>query len=345
MIAPTLNQALQSLSITGVAGFMNGVPAGGIVTPIAARVLTAIRAAVDEFYGSATRHPLAELQAVIRGLPATGDVSPEQKTRIRSLLENHQATVDHVLRMTARFGAGSATIAGAAAVIALQAPFGLGPEWRWIPPGEFQMGSRDDDPYASDDEKPLRTIMTGGFYMLDHPVTNAEYGAFLEAMDQEDVRSFNSSFAGDYQPTFAFHDKATAYSIWLGEEVSRRIGVLLIGGLPTEVEWEKAAKGPSGNEFIIPATHEQAHFDVRATRAVNHPDAYANGYALKDMIGNVWEWTSSRCSVNSCNFVIRSCEYDYEVTEFLRAAHRIFGLPEYCLRSIGFRPVLTSQDS
>ena len=154
-----------------------------------------------------------------------------------------------------------------------RAPFDLPAEWRWIPAGEFRMGSAKDDQYRYDDEKMLETVMTGGFFMLDHPVTNAEFRAFLEATGREDLRDLKRKFTGDLQPAvMVFHEEATAYSKWLGEKIAERMGIQVIGRLPFEEEWEKAAKGPDGDEFISPSTSKQVHFDASATRAVDHPD-------------------------------------------------------------------------
>jgi len=137
-----------------------------------------------------------------------------------------------------------------------------------------------------------------------------------------------------------FHEEATAYSRWLGEKIAESMGVQVIGRLPFEDEWEKAAKGPDGNEFVSPATSEQAHFDAGVTRAVDHPDVYANGFGLKDMIGNVWEWTSSPWEEGLSRFVLRGGSWNDCYPGGLRAANRLIGPPDGRFSFIGFRPVL-----
>ncbi len=208
------------------------------------------------------------------------------------------------------------------------------------------MGSARDDQYRYEDEKFLETVVTGGFHMLNRPVTNAEFRAFLEATKRRELRDLDRRFAGDRQPAVEVtHEEAAAYSQWLGEGIAARMGITVIGRLPFEEEWEKAAKGPGENEFVSPATYKQAHFDARTTREVDHPDAYANGYGLKDMIGNVWEWTSSLWEEGSAIFVLRGGSW-YDVSQgVLRAAVRDNEEPGARLNLIGFRPVLVPQDS
>ena len=339
MSETAINPALQFIQIIQTAGVSDFAPAQII------NGFRAVGTAIDSYSQAVPNDTsLADLCRVIGGLPARGRVATEAQEEILGLLAARSQEVDRAVRFAAKIDSvGQASIAGTAAVVNLEAPFDLGAEWRWIPPGEFLMGSRDNDPYARSDEKPLRTVMTGGFYIQDHPVTNAEFRAFLEAVGRRDTRRFPKKFAGDDQPTVIVTQReAVEYSRWLGEEKSARMGITVIGRLPTEVEWEKAAKGPSGDEFIKPATPEQAHFNAEATRAVNHPAAInaANGYGLKDMIGNVREWTSSPWRVGSFFFVVRGASWDDEYRDNLRAAYRHCYYPTV-RGNFGFRPVLS----
>ncbi len=340
MTASTINPALQFIQTVGVSGFVSGVQTGMILPPQALKGFNAVGAAID-IYDEAMPHEksLTELRSLISGYP-------KRQEEVFALLNKHSHWVDLAVRFAAR--ADAIVNAGVASVVRnFKAPFDLDAQWRWIPPGEFQMGSVDDNPYASDDEKPLRTIMTSGFYMLDHPVTNAEFLAFLKALGGKDVRDIKSKLAGDYQPAVEVtQEEAAAHAKWLGEQLSKQMKVSIIGRLPTEAEWEKAAKGPSGNEFMFPATNKKAHFRAKATRVVNHPDAYANEYGLKDMIGNVWEWTSSPCEEGSSSFVVRGGgSWVYGRPGDFRAAVRGECQPGDRDIEIGFRPVLVPQDS
>ncbi len=170
-----------------------------------------------------------------------------------------------------------------------------------IPAGEFQMGSNDKD--ASNDEQPVHTVYLDAFYMDKNPVTNAEFKIFLNAnpdwcksplFKMNISKAFHNGFylhhwdKNDYPADKADHPvvhvswyAAMAYAEWVGKR------------LPTEAEWEKAARGgkrdsiyPLGNA-IKP---QDANYDenMKGTTPIgNYP---ANGYGLYDMTGNVLEW-------------------------------------------------------
>lgn len=166
-----------------------------------------------------------------------------------------------------------------------------------IPAGEFQMGSNDGD----SDEKPVHTVYVDAFYMDIYEVTNAQYKQFVNANPQWGKDRIPSNYhdgnylkhwSGNTYPT----DKekhpvrhvswyaAMAYAQWAGKR------------LPTEAEWEKAARGgligkkyPWGNKIdSTKASYDKSRFLPTRTAAVGvYP---ANGYGLYDMAGNVWEW-------------------------------------------------------
>jgi formylglycine-generating enzyme required for sulfatase activity len=340
-----INPALQFVNTVGVLGLVNGVQTGMVAAPQAFAAASAVGTAIDVYAKArAQEHFLEDLRGTLGSLPSHAVAFPKE---VLEMLAVHAEQADIAVKFAAAIdGMGQMAANGAAVAANLEAPYDLGAQWRWIPAGEFRMGSAGDDPHRCDDEKFLETVMTGGFFMLDHPVTNAEFRAFLEAAGREDARDLNLEFAGDLQPAVRVtHEEATEYSAWIGKRIAKRMGVQVMGRLPLEEEWEKAAKGPKGNEFISPATHEQAHFDAKVTRGINHPHAYANGYGLKDMIGNVWEWTSSRWDESSCLCVVRGASWDDDVPRGLRAASRIFYGPDDRGYGIGFRPVLVPQDS
>ena len=167
-----------------------------------------------------------------------------------------------------------------------------------IPEGEFEMGSEAAD--ANDDERPVHTVSVDSFYMDIHEVTVGEYQEFVQktghrAPDWDKVSRYSPT---DQDPIVfvSWHD-AMAYAKWKGKR------------LPTEAEWEKAARGgvpeqsyPWGNTA---PDGKQCNFADKniaqfwwADKDVN--DGYAhtapvgsypdNEYGLHDMAGNVWEW-------------------------------------------------------
>lgn len=163
-----------------------------------------------------------------------------------------------------------------------------------IPAGNFQMGSNDTNP----DEKPVHTVYVDAFYMDIYEVTNAQYKKFVEAnLQWRKSRISKSYHDGDYlkhwngnsYPTgkgnhpvvYVSWYSAMAYAQWVGKR------------LPTEAEWEKAARGglvglkyPWGNVIDFNKANHGGH--VGDTTAVGTYSS--NKYGLYDMVGNVWEW-------------------------------------------------------
>ena len=163
-----------------------------------------------------------------------------------------------------------------------------------IPAGEFEMGCED----GASDERPIHTVYVDAFYMDVHEVTNTEYKAFIDAnpqwqKDRIERRFHDSTYLrpwngnnypldkGDYPVNYVSWYAAMAYAKWAGKR------------LPTEAEWEKAARGglvgkayPWGDTINArDANHARYINDIIAV------GEYApNGYGLYDMVGNVWEW-------------------------------------------------------
>jgi formylglycine-generating enzyme required for sulfatase activity len=153
-----------------------------------------------------------------------------------------------------------------------------------IPAGAFQMGSND----GRDDERPVHTVNLDAFYMDVYEVTNAQYKNFIEETASLPPWYWNDPKRNDpNQPvTGVTWFDALAYAEWAGER------------LPTEAEWEKAARGgligkqyPWGDTL----THNNDNISGTGGRDI-WDDASpvgsfpSNGYGLYDMAGNVHEW-------------------------------------------------------
>lgn len=164
-----------------------------------------------------------------------------------------------------------------------------------IPAGEFQMGS---DTWHTD-EKPVHAVYVDAFYIDKYEVTNAQYKAFVDANPQwgknQIQRAYHDGYylahwnGNDYPPgkenypvVYVSWYAAMAYAQWAEKR------------LPTEAEWEKAARGgliaktyPWGDS--IDATKANYYKDTKG--AVTTVGTYpANAYGLYDMAGNVAEW-------------------------------------------------------
>jgi len=154
-----------------------------------------------------------------------------------------------------------------------------------IPAGEFQMGSNDGE----DNEKPIHTVYLDAFYVDVYEVSNVQYKKFVDATGHKSSEFLNySSINAPNEPVGVSWEDAKDYAEWAGER------------LPTEAEWEKAARGglvgkkyPWGESL----THDNANIDGTGGKdrwEYNSPvgSFSPNGYGLYDMAGNVWEWCS-----------------------------------------------------
>jgi formylglycine-generating enzyme required for sulfatase activity len=228
-----------------------------------------------------------------------------------------------------------------------------------IPAGEFQMGSND----GSGDEKPVHTVYTDSFYMDIYEVTNVQYNRFVNATGRRRSRYHDDPKYNDpYHPVVgvSWHD-AVAYAEWAGKR------------LPTEAEWEKAARDGLKGEIYpwgnLPPDGTQCNFADKSASGGWHSewsdtkayDGYPltapvgsympNGYGLYDMAGNVWEWCADwygyypdspeRNPVgpdSGTRRVLRGGSWN-NTPAHLRVSYRYSREPKKALNYIGFRCV------
>lgn len=158
----------------------------------------------------------------------------------------------------------------------------------YVPEGYFQMGASTSE---SDDSKPMHFVYTSAYFIDKHEVSNAEYKNFMEATGHAKPRYWDDErFNQPDQPVVgvSWFD-AMAYSRWKGRR------------LPTEAEWEKAARGNDGRPY---PWGEQWKLGTRLyfvnlygledryefTAPVNYYAAGASPFGALNMAGNVWEW-------------------------------------------------------
>lgn len=185
----------------------------------------------------------------------------------------------------------------------------------FVPAGEFIMGSTDIEAKVTIDggraypEIPVNTVYLDGFWIDKYEVTNSQYAMCLDAgvcqplhLNSSETRKeyFGNPEYSNYPVIWVTWYMARTYCEWAGRR------------LPSEAEWEKAARGTDGRKYPWgnePVSGERANFcDVNCPRTTTNPifdDGYADTspvgsypagaspYGAMDMAGNVWEWNSS----------------------------------------------------
>ena len=187
-----------------------------------------------------------------------------------------------------------------------------------VPAGKFIMGS-DNSSY--DDEKPQHEIDLPEFWLAKHPVTVAQYRAFVEASGYETTREDSLDGILNHPVVNVTWYDALQYCDWLdgqlkkwakqakdekpmteGDALSSFVFGLSSGNLqvtlPSEAEWEKAARGRDGRNYPWGEKPDpnRANYDETGIGGTSPVGAFPGGasqYDLLDMSGNVWEWTRS----------------------------------------------------
>lgn len=167
------------------------------------------------------------------------------------------------------------------------------PEMIRVPGGELMMGSEE---FA--DEYPVHHVKTKPFALAQYPVIQAAYAAFIQATGYRKPSSWAWGRMAPVQAnqpvTFVSARDADAYCAWLSTETGYHYR------LPTEAEWELAAKGPEshrrypwGNEYQEGCANVWGENPLRRVCAVGLFPEGRGPFNHDDLAGNVWEWCSS----------------------------------------------------
>ena len=240
----------------------------------------------------------------------------------------------------------------------------------YVPAGEFIMGSPDGE--GESDEHPQHTVYLDAFWIDRTEVTNARYRECVEAGTCPAPTNcswggptYSDTSKADHPVTCVSWEDGEAYCEWAGKR------------LPTDAEWEKAARGtdgwkyPWGDAFdgsrlnFCDANCELDHKDSSAddgyqrTAPVGGYPAGASPYGVVDMVGNVWEWCQDwygadyyarspqrnpRGPDSGGYRVIRGGSWRSDV-RLMRAANRNRYDPDRRYYTIGFRCVSVAQET
>jgi formylglycine-generating enzyme required for sulfatase activity len=157
-----------------------------------------------------------------------------------------------------------------------------------IPAGNFLMGSDT----GQDNERPVHSVSIDAFDLAACQVTNADHARFLEATAADAPPFFDHpDFSHPQQPVVAVSwFQAIAYCEWLSQMTSRHFR------LPTEAEWERAARGGTDGKLFPWGDAPPESLDLYAQRWKSGPEPVGfheqNAYGLFDICANVHEWCS-----------------------------------------------------
>jgi formylglycine-generating enzyme required for sulfatase activity len=164
-----------------------------------------------------------------------------------------------------------------------------------VPGGPFLMGSnKQHDPDAQDDETPQHTVTLETYHIGIYPLTVAEYACFVQATDYATPDDWgNQERYADHPIVYVPWRDALAYTQWLTQVTGEP------WRLPTEAEWEKAARGADGRIYPWGDLWEESRANIgdgrpRNTTPVGSYPTGASPYGAQDMVSNVWEWTSTQ---------------------------------------------------
>lgn len=179
-----------------------------------------------------------------------------------------------------------------------------------IPAGPFVMGSDPKkDENAAKEEQPQHEVILPRYYIARYPVTVAQFAAFVDASGYKPQRGDRWHGPANHPVVYVTWYDAIAYCRWLTEQLQNGAGIPAEVReqarregwqvrLPSEAEWEKAARGTNGLIYPWGDRWEEDHANIGETGIgrLSAVGSFPQGKSLSgclDMAGNVWEWTRS----------------------------------------------------
>jgi formylglycine-generating enzyme required for sulfatase activity len=231
-----------------------------------------------------------------------------------------------------------------------------GMEMAYVPAGEFLMGTSDADAPPAWNEKPEHTLYLDAFWIDRTEVSNAQYRRCVDAgacqaplecsllpeSHSDPNPTYDDASKRDHPVVCVTWHHAKAYCSWVGAR------------LPTEGEWEKAARGPDGRKYPWgnrAPDCARANFSecIGSTAPVGSYPRGASAYGVLDMVGNVLEWVSTRWAESPYDpydgredqaeagvRVQRSCRY-WDPPAQAKPTYRYGGVASNKYEELGFR--------
>jgi formylglycine-generating enzyme required for sulfatase activity len=216
----------------------------------------------------------------------------------------------------------------------------------YVPAGYFLMGSSDSDPYARDNEKPQHRVYVDAFWIDKTEVSRAMFAKFIKETGYKP--SYYTPQTPNDPANYATWQDANAYCIWAGRR------------LPTEAEWEKAARGTDGRIYpwgnspptVCPPPGMWCRdLDYKSP-------ALASPYGALSMAGGVREWVADWYDSNyyrqspsqnplgptsGSEHVVRGGSWNDDIVG-LRSAYRMHGPDAILDGATGFRCALSATE-
>jgi formylglycine-generating enzyme required for sulfatase activity len=221
-----------------------------------------------------------------------------------------------------------------------------------IPAGEFTMGHKD-----SYDTLPVRRMNLSAFYIDKYEVTNKRYKRFIDATGYKVPWSQDpavAAYAWNWQARMYPEGKGDDPVVLVSWEDARAFCAWAGKAIPTEAQWEKAARGADGKPYPWGNSWEAAKANtaesgVKQTAPSGSFKADVSEYGVNDLAGNVSEWVEEWFAPYPGNpmtsyeernkyRVLRGGSWDYSHS-IANGYHRQYALPQSQMAAIGFRCV------
>jgi formylglycine-generating enzyme required for sulfatase activity len=223
--------------------------------------------------------------------------------------------------------------------------------WLPVPAGEFPMGSN-----VYGNEQPIHTVYLDAFEIAKYPVTNSQYACFVAATGRRAPKHWGGTTPPEglrtHPVAHVSWEDAAAFCVWLGEQENATVR------LPTEAEWEKAARGTDGREYpwgndFDKTLCNMGDTGIGGTSPVGIFPAGESPYEVAEMAGNVWEWVHDRYDAEYYRVSPGSNPQGPATGEYRvlrggswnnsgnlgRSANRLYGSPGRWFLNFGFRCV------